>query len=199
MSVTERKDQVSEDAAVDADVTAPTPPTGVEAPTTTDAPADRSAADQPRPLTPREFEELLRLRSEVGKYRQERSEAQRAAKAAEEARLKEQGEFKTLFEEREQQLAALQSELAEERRLERARTACEAARLPAAWAHRLTGDTDAELAADAQRMAAELPRPVAPSTEAGQGVGHGHAGPGLPPDQAETYLRDLGIRVPKAT
>lgn len=109
--------------------------------------------------------EIKALRAENAKHRKAKSEAERLAQAADEARLAEEKKFAELADkrakERDEALAKLQEM---ERSLWRQR-AVQAAGLSPELAERLRGDDEAAILADAQALAKLLP-----ATPAGQGA-----------------------------
>jgi hypothetical protein len=108
-------------------------------------------------FTSAQVEEMIRDRLE----RQERKAAQAAEKAAEEAKRKaaeEQGEFKTLYEDTQAQLAEAQKQLAEMERASMRREAVDQTGLPAALADRLQGETLDEMVEDAKTLLAAMPK-----------------------------------------
>lgn len=97
-------------------VTTPTTNQAATSVTTTTPPADQNPAD-PKPsesaggieTLPEWAQKLIReVRTEAAAHRTALREAERAAKAAEEARLAEQGEYKKLAEDRAQRVAELE-------------------------------------------------------------------------------------------
>lgn len=176
------------------------PQAGTTSNATTVAATLTSPPVAPPPPTPepRSIEALpLWAQAEIRDLRGEAAKRRTDQKAAEDARLKEQGEWKRLYEAKDAELSTLRDDIKRRERLDLARVACERSRLPMTFADRLRGETAEELEADAKAFAAAMPAPVAPSTEGGRGIGgHEHTGPGLPPDQAAAYLKELGIPVP---
>lgn len=108
-------------------------------------------------FTAAQVEAMIRERME----RQERKAARVAEQAAEEAKRKaaeEQGEFKTLYEDTQEQLAEAQKRLAEMERASMRREAVDKTGLPAALADRLQGDTLEEMVEDAKTLLAAMPK-----------------------------------------
>lgn len=134
----------------------------------------------------------------IVKERLERAErkateaTKKATEAAQAQSLREQGEFKTLFEqaqaklqEAEQRAKAL--EIAGIRRDVAARL-----QLPVGLVDRLRGDTDEEITADAQALLAALPKPAAPNINAGDVGGKTQT---LPGGITEAALREQAVRL----
>lgn len=111
-----------------------------------------------------------RLAEEKAKNLKATEAAQAKAKAD---TLKEQGEYKTLYEET---AAKLEQEQKARRELELTGLRREAGakyKLPTAWADRLRGETLEELEADAKALSATLPKPGAPNMNDLPGGGAG--------------------------
>ena len=110
-------------------------------------------------------------------------QAQRkAAEAAEKAQAEARGEFEKLYK---QTQAELEAERNGRKALELAalrRQVADAAHLPAELADRLRGETPEELAEDAKKFLAALPKPNAPNINA---TGGGAQGNGSAWDEAE--------------
>lgn len=101
----------------------------------------------------------------------EAAKAKKAQADAETQALAEQGKYKELFEKQQAELAAAQATArANELRLLQ-RDAATEAKLPAALAERLKGETLEEMVADAKAILAALPKPAAPDINASNGVG----------------------------
>lgn len=99
----------------------------------------------------------------------EQAKAAKAAEQAEAERLKQQNEYKTLYEnavkaQEEAQAKAAALELASLKR-----QVADAVKLPAALASRLQGTTEEELTADAKALLETLPKPAAPALDGGAG------------------------------
>lgn len=108
-------------------------------------------------FTAAQVEAMIRDRME----RQERKAARAAEEAAEEAKRKaaeEQGEFKTLYESTQEQLAEAQKRLAEMERASMRREAVDKTGLPAALADRLQGETLEEMVEDAKTLLSAMPK-----------------------------------------
>lgn len=126
----------------------------------------------------------------------ELEELRKAQAAAQQAALAEQGKFQELYEaevkaraELEKQAAALNDRIrAQELAALRQRVANEKG-VPAALAERLIGDTEEEIAADAEKLVAAMPRPGAPSLNGGERG----AGKGLSTAEARMIAGRLGV------
>jgi len=81
----------------------------------------------------------------------------------------EQGDYKTLYEQEKEKREALEAKQAEAERKELQRAAADKYKLPAALAELLQGETEADLAAHAQRLAREIGAREAPDTNGGKG------------------------------
>ncbi len=140
--------------------------------------AETAAAEQTQPVAPGEKAERVYKQAEVeamirdrlaGANRKAEEAAKKAAADAEAKALKEQGEFKTLFERTQAELEAERSrakalELASMKRDIAAKVG-----LPAGLAARLQGDDEATLEADAKQLLDSLPKPSAPNINAASG------------------------------
>lgn len=105
---------------------------------------EKGKADPPGPVPYDRFSEVTRkLRAAEAKLKK----LEDAQKAADDAKLKEQGDYKTLLEQRETELKTLRWQS------ERMRVAM-AKGLPAELADRLQGETAVELEADADKLLA---------------------------------------------
>lgn len=113
--------------------------------------------------------EIKALRAENAKHRKAKSEAERLAQAADEARLAEEKKFAELADKRAQERDAALAKLQEMERSLWRQKAAQAAGLSPELAERLRGDDEAAILADAQALAKLLPDAVT----AGQ--------PGAPP------------------
>jgi hypothetical protein len=145
------------DAVVEQDTQTPTPE---------QAQPDATGEKAERTFTKAEVEALVRDRL-ASAERKSAESARKAAADAEAKALKEQGEFRTLYEkeqaraqELEQRAKAL--EIAGIRRDVAARL-----QLPVGLVDRLRGDTEDEITADAQALLAVLPKPPPPNINAG--------------------------------
>ena len=97
-------------------------------------------------------------RSEAAKYRKSVQEAETAAKAAEEAKLAEQGEFKALYEKAQAELAQAQ-EAAKAAQLSQLRTQIGTKHsLPQALIDRLQGEDAETIEADALSLLEAIPQ-----------------------------------------
>ena len=132
------------------------------------------------------------------KERLQRAES-KAAQAAEKARqdaeakaLREQGEYKTLYEK-------LQTELEQERQRAKAleitglrRDVAARKNLPAGLVDRLRGESLEEIEADADLLIANLPKPAAPNINAGDAGGKAQS---LPNGMTEDGIRQQAVRL----
>jgi hypothetical protein len=123
----------------------------------------------------RAIAEIKALRKENAGHRKAKSEAERAAQAAEEKRLTEEKQFAELAEKRarERDEALLKLE-ALQRSLWRQKAA-QAAGLPPELAERLQGEDEAAMLVDAKRLAALLPQKVGPGALPGPQRGPSNA------------------------
>jgi hypothetical protein len=126
----------------------------------------------------------------IAKFRENEKQAKKDAKLLSELQAKETARADAEMSElqkAQKHAAELESELKTERNRIMRRDAAEKTKLPAAFADRLTGETPEELEADALKLLAAMPAPVAPklaTTNPGQ------------PQTGETYVdrkRRLGI------
>lgn len=134
------------------------------------------------------------LRAENAKHRKRMAEAEKTAQEAAEAAAKEQGKYKELYEKREKDLAEAKAQLALKERQELQRKVAESVGLPAKLASKISGETEADMEADAKEMLAAMPQPAKPSAhnDARHGTG-GQAGvksygPGFNKEQAAQFL-----------
>lgn len=115
-------------------------------------------------------------------------------KKAEQDKLREQGEFKTLAEQREKELEQLR---ADNKRKDREALCIKIAaeeKLPASLALRLVGDDETAIRDDAKKVFAEIAAPIAPNAEGGQ-RNNGGAG-GLYDQIREAKKKELGQAQP---
>lgn len=123
--------------------------------------------------------ERLFTQAELDKYLADRFKRERGAirkevedeirRDAEAAAAKEQGDFKTLYEQAQQELDALKSEKAERERTDLRRKIASDAGLDPDMHERLVGETEAELKADAKKLAALVKKDAdGPETDAGK-------------------------------
>jgi hypothetical protein len=91
-----------------------------------------------------------------------------AADAAEQKRLVEQGEFKALADQRQMRILELEADLKSREVNTLKATVATRHKLPEHWIGRLVGETEAELDADAARIAKDLAPPKAPNAEGGE-------------------------------
>jgi hypothetical protein len=134
--------------------------------------------------------ELTEARKEAAKYRTSAKQIEKAKAEAEEAALKEQGDFKKLYEKLKADHEQSQADLAKERRATMQRTVADRVKLPLKLATRLTGETEAEMEADAREILGALPGQVL-GNDARPGS-NGATGPvsigGMPLEQAAQWL-----------
>ena len=125
--------------------------------------------------------EIKALRAENAKHRKAKSEAERLAQAADEARLAEEKKFAELADKRAQERDAALAKLQEMERSLWRQKAAQAAGLTPELAERLRGDDEAAIMADAQALAKLLPATT------GQGAPPGPQKVGTPtaPDEAK--------------
>jgi hypothetical protein len=102
------------------------------------------------------------LRDEAAKYRTDK-------RAAEDAKLAEEKKFSELAEKRLKELNDANAKLAAMERQTLVSSVAAKHGLPADLAARLQGETEAELTADAKKLAALIPGAKAPDTDAGKG------------------------------
>lgn len=104
-----------------------------------------------------EVQQMIKDRLEREKQSQDkRLEAEK--KAAEEAKLKEQNEWKVLAEKHQAELEKTKAELAARDLAEKKRTIAAKYNIPDQLATRLVGSTDEEIEADAKALAETLPK-----------------------------------------
>lgn len=109
--------------------------------------------------------EIKALRAENAKHRKAKSEAERLAQAADEARLAEEKKFAELADKRAKERDDALAKLQEMERSLWRQKAAQAAGLSPELAERLRGDDEATILADAQALAKLLP-----AVSAGQGA-----------------------------
>lgn len=105
--------------------------------------------------------EIKALRAENAKHRKAKSEAERLAQAADEARLAEEKKFAELADKRAKERDDALAKLQEMERSLWQQKAAQAAGLSPELAERLRGDDEAAILADAQALAKLLPAPPA--------------------------------------
>lgn len=126
---------------------------------------DATGQQAVKTFTQAELDAIVKERLERERKKAETA-AQKAAQDAEAKALREQGEYKTLFEK-------VQADLAAERERAKAlelaglrRDVASKVGLPVALVDRLRGETEEELTADAQQLLAAMPKPAAPNINA---------------------------------
>lgn len=145
-------------------------------------------------FTEAELERIVKERLE----RQKRSLEAQQAKAADEAKaaaLKEQGEFKTLYEQAQAKAAELEQRIAAQERDALRRKAAKAAGLDPDDAYlvsRLHGETEEELVADAKQLAERMKPAAPPAAPPRGGTPPGRTPPITPPRPGD----DVGPRRP---
>ncbi len=128
------------------------------------APINSDPVDPPAEPTVAELQaELERIRPALGKANKEAEAARLKLKAADDAKLSEVEKAKRDATEATQKLAKY------ERDNLRQKVALDAG-LPAKWVGRLQGDTEEELAADAEAILADLNKTKKPEPDASQGA-----------------------------
>lgn len=115
------------------------------------------------------LKELKEARAEAAKYRTTAKATEKAKAEAEEKALKEQGEYKKLYEKAQADLKAAADELTKVQRAELQRKVAEKVGLTANLAKRIAGETEAEMEADAREMLAGLPKTIV-GNDANKGV-----------------------------
>lgn len=149
---------------VQAEVTAENEQPQVEQAQTPDATGQQAA----RTFSQAEVDALIKDRLDRASRKADEA-AKKAAADAEAKALKEQGEFKTLFERTQ---AELEAERARAKALElesMRRDIAARVGLPAGLASRLQGSDEAALEADAKLLLDSLPKPAAPNINAASG------------------------------
>lgn len=128
--------------------------------------------------------------------KQREAEAAEAQRVAEQQKLAEQGQFKTLAEQREAEIATLKRQLAEKDGADlRSRIATEFQFVGenAALADAITGTTEAEMRASAEKLKAFKKGPAAPPLDQGTrptGPGAGPQPPAAPAEAARVQIRN---------
>jgi hypothetical protein len=154
---------------------ATTAPQAPASPAETDAQGGGKLPEaEAKTFTQEQVNAIVATRLATEKAKNEKATEDARAKAKADA-LKEQGEFKTLYEET---VAKLEQAEAARKELQVAglrRDAGAKYKLPAALAERLRGETPEELEADAKALAATLPKPGAPNTNDLPAGGNGRA------------------------
>jgi alanyl-tRNA synthetase len=143
--------------------------------------------------------ELEEARKEAAKYRKQVRAAEEEKESAAANALKEQGKFKELYEKTQAEVDRLQGEVTRRDRAELQRTVAKRVGLPDSFAKRISGETEAEMEADARDMAAGLPAQHKPAVNNDASSGAGGAGApvsygGLTLDQV---AKKYGVRLPK--
>lgn len=173
--------------------------------TPTESPAAQAAAETTQPVTatteqatqPTEkmtleaaLKELAEARKEAAKYRTTAKAAEKAKSDAEEAALKEQGKFKDLYERSQAELKKQADEVAKLKRSEMQRTVADRVKLPLKLASRLSGETEAEMEADAKEILSAMPGQVLGNdAKTGTQSGNGAATiAGMTAEQAAQWL-----------
>lgn len=105
--------------------------------------------------------------------------------AAEKKRLAEQGEWQKLYEEQKSENERLKADVARKDREALCARVTAEAKLPAHWAERLVGETEADLKADAERIAKDLAPPTAPRVDMGSGANGGKPTPAMARERLE--------------
>jgi hypothetical protein len=164
---------------------------GAQTPTPEQAQPDATGEKAERTFKQSEVEALIRERL-ASAERKSAESARKAAADAEAKALKEQGEYKTLYEK-------MQAELEQERTRAKAlevagmrRDVAARLQLPVGLVDRLRGETMEDIEADAAALLAALPKPSAPNINAGNGSGKGGAGV-LSDDELEQKAARLGV------
>jgi hypothetical protein len=158
-------------------------------PTPEQAQPDATGEKAERTFTKAEVEALVRDRL-ASSERKSAEAAKKAAADAEAKTLKEQGEYKTLYEKMQ---AELEQERTRAKALELAglrRDVAARRNLPAGLVDRLRGETEQEIDADA--LLAALPKPAAPNINAGDASA---ASPKLPGGMTEAALKEQAVRL----
>ena len=180
---------VTNDAQAATDVTAQA--------ATSNAQAATENGTQSQPITDykTEYEKLNGKHSDLlkeAKSLRERAKALDAIEAdkktAEEQKLKEQGEYKTLLDKAEAEKQELLTKLAARDRADLLAKVAKKHNLPDDLAPRLQGETEAELDADAAKLAKLIPPPT---TQARQGVSASPPPSGSAPDARDTSAREV--------
>lgn len=129
----------------------------------------------------RASEAKIRRSSKEGKDAQRRlAELETANKAAEEKRLADQNDYKTLYEKEKAAREKAESDYAgASLSALKTRVAVETG-LPPKWADRLNGTTEDELRADAEDLLKDMPKKEAEQTPAGQQPGQRRTTPAFP-------------------
>ena len=130
---------------------------------------ERAGAEPTEIMLPKSrFDEVNRQLKELKAQAAAQAEAQRKA---EEQRLAEQNQYKELWEQAQAKAAEVEAKLREAELRQWRNDAATKAGLKPGLAERLRGATPEEIEADAQALAAELPKPSAPNVNAGPGDG----------------------------
>jgi hypothetical protein len=174
----------------DVDAAAVAAEQGTQTPTPEQAQPDATGEKAERTFTKAEVEALVRDRL-AGAQRKAEEATKKATADAEAKALREQGEFRTLYEKEQARAAELEQrarslEIAGIRRDVAARL-----QLPVGLVDRLRGDTEDEITADAQALLAVLPKPPAPNINAGDVSSKTQT---LPGGLTEAALRDQAVR-----
>jgi hypothetical protein len=106
-------------------------------------------------------ERLNRQRAQLQKRQDEEKQK------AEALRLAEQGEFKALADQRAARILELETELSTREQNAIRATVAARHKLPEHWIPRIQGTTEAEMDADAAKLAQDMAPPRAPATESG--------------------------------
>lgn len=182
--------------------------TGAQAQPQTEPPAAQAAAEttQPVPATTEQapgakaqppemtlevaLKELKEARAEAAKYRTTAKATEKAKAEAEEAALKEQGKYQTLYEKLKAEFDKAQGEIAKRDRADLQRRVASSVGLPDKLASRIAGETEADMLNDAREMLGALPKAVI-GNDAKAGSGPGSAPKtiaGMSKEQAASFL-----------
>lgn len=124
------------------------------------------SGDAPKIFSQSDLDRIAAKVRDEEKRRYEK-EVQKQTETAEQKRLVEQGEYKTLHEQAQARVQALETEIQTLKTDSLRREVASEFRLPKEIAERLKGSTRAELKADAEQLAKHIAPPKAPDTEGG--------------------------------
>lgn len=134
-------------------------------------------------------------RNEAAKYRTEKTKAQKEAEKQAQQQAEQQGEYQKLYEQAKMQLEEA-NQIAEQERMARLKaTVAHKLNLPAALVDRLRGNTEDELAADAQALLDAMPKPVITTrTDSTNGVNSDAPTPAKSDREIQELAARIGVR-----
>lgn len=136
---------------------------------------------------------LDELNKELKALKQQLDAESKAKRNAEEQRLKEQGEYKTLYD---STVAELEEARSRAKMLEITsikRDVAQRLSMPIALANRLQGEDEASIEADAKELMAALPKPAAPNINSGTGNGAAPSGSVMSEAEKKEMAARLGV------